>query len=298
MKQGKLRRAATILGLSVSTAMLAGLLSLSCAQAQDAATEAGAIPPGTILPIPLNSSLSSSKTQPGQIITARIMQDVPLANGGNIREGSKVIGYVVDVSSPADGNTAQISFQFDKLISSGRTIPIRTNLRALAGFMAVTEAGTPTDGPVSAPIATTQVGGDVTYTSGGVVTTSNGAVVGKSVNDGVLNQVSASSRQGKECRGVVDGNNSPEAMWVFSSDACGTYGLSQIRVTHVRRTRTRRRHCVDLREKPAQAAEWRRHAFARPIVAASTRPGGMRKSDGRAGIVSVRVLKWTPKVAS
>jgi len=56
------------------------------------------------------------------------------------------------------------------------------------------------------------------------------------VNDGVLDHVSASSRQGRECRGVVDGNNSPEAMRVFSSDACGTYGLSQIRVTHVGRT--------------------------------------------------------------
>jgi hypothetical protein len=123
--------------------------------------------------------------------------------------------------------------QFDKLISSGRTIPIRTNLRAVAGFMAVMEAKTTTDGPVSAPIATTQVGGDTAYTSGGDVTTAHTEVVGKSVNDGVLDQVNAGSRQGRECRGAVDDNNSPQAMWVFSSDACGTYGLSGIRIEHV-----------------------------------------------------------------
>jgi hypothetical protein len=164
------------------------------------------------------------------------MQDVPLANGGKIREGSKVIGHVVDVSSPADANTEQISLQFDKLISSGQTIPIRTNLRAVAGFVAVMEAGVPTDGPVSMPIASTQVGGDVAYTSGGDVTTRNGAVVGKSVNDGVLDQARSDSRQGRDCRGVVDDNKSPQAMWVFSSDACGTYGLSNIRVAHAGKT--------------------------------------------------------------
>lgn len=68
------------------------------------------------------------------------------------------------------------------------------------------------------------------------MTTSDGAVVGKSVKDGVLDQVSASSRQGRECRGVVDGNDSPQAMWVLSSDTCGTYGLSQIRVAHAGRS--------------------------------------------------------------
>ena len=238
MKQQKLSRGTTILGLIVSAAMLAGLLTVPSAQAQDKATGAATIPPGTILPVRLNSSLSSSKTRPGQIITARIMQDVPLANGGKIREGSKVIGHVVDVSSPADGNTDRISLQFDQLISSGRTIPIRTNLRAVAGFVAVMEAGVPTDGPESLPIATTQVGGDVAYTSGGPVTaaTNSKEAVGRSVNDGVLDQVSASSRQGRDCRGVVDGNSSPAAMWVFSSDACGTYGLSQIRIAHAGRT--------------------------------------------------------------
>jgi hypothetical protein len=236
MKQEILRRAVRIMSLPVITAMLAGLLNVPNAQAQDTAKGAAVIPAGTILPVRLNSSLSSWRTRPGQIITARIMQDVPLANGGKIREGSKVIGHVVDVSSPADANTEQISLQFDKLISSGQTIPIRTNLRAVAGFVAVMKAGVPTDGPVSMPIASTQVGGDVAYTSGGDVTTRNGAVVGKSVNDGVLDQARSDSRQGRDCRGVVDDNKSPQAMWVFSSDACGTYGLSNIRVAHAGKT--------------------------------------------------------------
>jgi hypothetical protein len=68
------------------------------------------------------------------------------------------------------------------------------------------------------------------------VTTRNGAVVGKSVNDGVLDQARSDSRQGRDCRGVVDDNKSPQAMWVFSSDACGTYGLSNIRVAHAGKT--------------------------------------------------------------
>jgi hypothetical protein len=44
-----------------------------------------------------------------------------------------------------------------------------------------------------------------------------------------------------------------------------------------RKNRTRRRHCVDLREEPAQAAEWRRHAFARPIVSRFDAPRGSSK---------------------
>jgi hypothetical protein len=232
----KVRRVSVLSGFIASTVMLAALFAFPIARAQNKAADAGAIPAGTILPIRLNNSLSTSKSHPGQVITARIMQDVPLANGGKIREGSKVIGHVVNVSSPEDAKTEQISLQFDKVISSGRTIPIKTTLRAVAGFVEVREAETPTDGPVSMPIAATQVGGDTAYTSGGDVVNRNGADVGKSVTDGVLVQVGASNRQGRDCRGAVDSNTSPAAMWVFSSDACGTYGLSNIRIAHAGRT--------------------------------------------------------------
>jgi hypothetical protein len=236
VKHQELRRVSAVSGLIVGAVVFAGLLTFPIAQAQDKTADAAAIPAGTILPVRLNNSLSSSKSQPGQIITARIMQDVPLANGGKIREGSKVIGHVVKVSSPADAKTEQISLQFDKLISSGRAIPIRTTLRAVAGFVEVMEAETPTGGPVSMPIAATQVGGDTAYTSRGDVVTRNGADVGKSVKDGVLVQVGAGGRQGRDCRGAIDGNTSPAAMWVFSSDACGTYGLSSIRIAHAGKT--------------------------------------------------------------
>jgi len=236
VKHQKFRGVSVLSGFIVSTAMLAVLFTFPSARAQDKTAVATAIPAGTILPVRLNSSLSASKSQPGQIITARIMQDVPLANGGKIREGSKVIGHVVNVSSSEDGKPDQISLQFDKLISSGREIPIKTTLRAVAGFVEVMEAESPTDGPVSMPIAATQVGGDTAYTSGGNVVTRNGVDVGKSVKDGVLVQVGAGGRQGKDCRGAIDGNTSPAAMWVFSSDACGAYGLSSIRIAHAGKT--------------------------------------------------------------
>ena len=236
MNHQKFRRASAASRLIVSTTMLAALLTFPSAQAQDKTMGIADVPRGTILPVRLNQSISSSKSQPGQIITARIMQDVPLANGGKIREGSKVIGHVVSVSSPAEGDGDKLSLQFDKLISAGRTIPIRTNLRAVAGFMEVMEAETPTDGPVSMPIARTQVGGDVAYTSAGEVTTTDGEVVGKSVNGGVLTQVHTNNRQGRDCLGAIGDNDSRQAMWVFSADACGTYGLSEISIAHAGKT--------------------------------------------------------------
>ena len=194
------------------------------------------VPSGTILPVRLNSTISSAKSKPGQVITGRIMQDVPLESGALLQAGSKIIGHIVDVSSPTNGTQARISFQFDKLISLGRTIPIRTNLRAVAGLVTVMQAEVSNDNPHDYFLPSL-IGGDIAYQSGGgAVTAPNGAVVGRLVKDGVVDQVRAGSRQGRDCRGPVDGKGSPEAMWVFSSDACGTYDLPQIRVTHAGRT--------------------------------------------------------------
>jgi len=199
-----------------------------------------AIPPGTILPVRLNSTISSAKCRTGQVITGRIMQDVPLFRGARIRAGSKVRGHIVEVVPASTAAQARISLQFDKLISSHQTIAITTNLRAIAGFMRIVEAQTPPIGPSESDVyrwlTTVQVGGDVVYGEGGVVTAGENAnqIVGREVNGGVLAQVMA--KEGTKCRGAIEGNNTPQALWVFSSDACGTYGLAHITIAHAGRT--------------------------------------------------------------
>jgi len=208
--------------------------------AEGAAASSPAIPPGTILPVRLNSAISSAKSRPGQVITGRIMQDVPLSPGATIRAGTKVIGHIVEWSPASTGVKARISLQFDKLISAHETTSITTNLRAIAGFMQVAEAQIPPIGAGESDVyrwlTTVQVGGDVVYGEGGPVTTGENPnqIVGKKVNNGVLGQVRA--KDGTKCRGAIDGNDSPQALWVFSSDACGTYGLEHISIVHAGRT--------------------------------------------------------------
>ena len=46
------------------------------------------IAPGTILPVRLNSSVRSARDRPGELLSARIMQDVPLGNGSKIKSGA------------------------------------------------------------------------------------------------------------------------------------------------------------------------------------------------------------------
>jgi hypothetical protein len=194
------------------------------------------IPPGTVIPIQLNSSFSL-KTNPGHQLTAKVMQDVPLSTGGTIRAGSKVTGHVVNVTAPGNGTGAQLSFVFDKLVLSKRTVPLHGDLRAIASFFEVDQANIPQTGPDRGTPenawTTVQVGGDVVYRGGGPVTEGS-TIVGKPTFQGVLSQVAAKS--GTSCRGAFDGNNEPQALWVFSSDACGVYGFPGVVVAHAGRT--------------------------------------------------------------
>ncbi len=52
--------------------------------------------------------------------------------------------------------------------------------------------------------------------------------------DGVLSRLN--SVPGGECGGEVDGNDQPQAFWVFSSRACGTYGFADVRITYTGQT--------------------------------------------------------------
>jgi hypothetical protein len=106
--------------------------------------------------------------------------------------------------------------------------------------MEVLDAQTPKTGPDRGTPSnwqtTTQIGGDVVYGVGGPVTTAEDAegVVGTGVDSGVLSRLSA--KQNTKCRGVIPGKAEPQALWVFSSDACGAYGLEHLHISHAGRS--------------------------------------------------------------
>jgi hypothetical protein len=199
------------------------------------------VPSGTILPIVLRTSFSFDKCRPGQILRGEIAQDVPLPNGSKIRKGSTVEGHIVEVTTATAANPAKVSIQFDKLFLAGQWFPVVTNLRAIAGFMTVLEASVPDEAPSEGTsynwLPTTQIGGDSVYgVNGGPVMSAENAsqLVGKSVGDGVLARVRA--KAGANCRGAINGNDNPQALWVFSTDACGVYGIDHLMIAHAGRT--------------------------------------------------------------
>jgi len=89
----------TLTSRQMRTTLLAGLLALTTGSFGQ-----NAIPAGTILPLQLNSSLNSRKSKPGQVVTARLMQDVPLPSGAKIHAGAKVVGHIIEVVDARDGS--------------------------------------------------------------------------------------------------------------------------------------------------------------------------------------------------
>jgi len=195
------------------------------------------IPAGTALPVRLNSTVSSATSHVGEIITARIMQNVPLPGAGTVRAGAKVIGHVVNVAPATQASPASISLAFDTIETRGEKISITTNLRAIASFVAVEQAQVPDAGPdrgtPDSAWTTVQIGGETVYRGGGHVEGINGTV-GEPVAGGVLGHLQANSERG--CRGPINANDAVQALWVFSSNACGAYGLQNLTIRHTGRT--------------------------------------------------------------
>jgi hypothetical protein len=198
------------------------------------------IPAGTILPVVLHTSFTFDKCKPGQVLEGKIAQDVPLANGSRIPKGATIQAHIVKVTPSTTTAASQVTIQFDKLELNGQWVPVVTNLRAIAGFMNVQEAQVPEEAPSEGSpsnwLPTTQIGGDSVYGLDGPVMSAENTsqVVGKSVAGGVL--VTPSPNENGGCRGAIDKNQSTQALWYFSSDACGVYGIEHLKIAHSGRT--------------------------------------------------------------
>ena len=219
-------------GLAMKALLFFGLMALSSQLLAQ-----NVIPTGTILPLQLNTTLRSGKARAGEQISARLMQDVPLPGGNEIHSGAKILGHVISATAARNGTRAEVSFRFDTLVSAKQCLPIITNLRALATMMDVAAAQVPASGPDRGTSwytwTTDLIGGEADYRGGGEVVHGS-TVVGRSVPDGVLVQVS--SKFGTKCRGAFGENNQLQALWVFASDACGLYGFPNAMLAHAGRS--------------------------------------------------------------
>lgn len=191
------------------------------------------LPAGTILPVRLDTGLNAAKAHPGQQIRATVMQNIP---GTPIRRRAKILGHVLRASSSKHGSS-QLEVAFDSVRVHGAMLPLKADLRAVAGFMTVEEAKMPDEMADRATppekANTTQIGGDQVYRAGGPVV-EDSVRVGKPTPYGVL--VLPQSHSGQPCHGIAKNSSSPQAFWLFSADACGVYGLSGLRIEHAGRT--------------------------------------------------------------
>ena len=192
------------------------------------------IPAGTILPVSLHSALRSDKSGSGATITATVMQDVPLGAGKTLRAGSMMTGHIVEAMTPGKGSDeSKISFQFDQVRLGNQTIPITADLRAVASRSAVL-AATPQLTSSEYADNQVQIGGDqISYGSDGPVMVGS-QVVGKYTNQGVL--AYASEDLGASCRGTSVNSVLPQAFWLFSVNACGSYGFGDLKILRSGRT--------------------------------------------------------------
>jgi len=214
--------------MKLSTLAIALLLTTS-SFAQD-------IPAGTVLPVMLNSTLDAGRSKPGQKITGRIKQDVPLPDGSSIPKHSAIVGRVVSASPASSGSPSRLAIKFDQLIVKGRQIPITAHLRALASMTEVFEARMPTNawddyGTSSSDWNTVQVGGAGVYRGSGELV-GYGQVVGRATDSGAVTAKLVAA----PARGCSGNGDREQALWIFSPWACGVYGVNDLKIAHAGKT--------------------------------------------------------------
>ena len=185
------------------------------------------LPAGTALPVMLNSTLKSKDTKAGERIEGKLMQQLLLPSGLKIKSGSHVTGHVV--SDDLTGAVWHITLMFDSLQDEGRTIPLNVAVLAIAATESVFQAKTPIDAvstyESSYGWTTKQVGGDVVFRGRGYIASPEGKV-GRWTGGGARGKLTPAG----DCP-PADVNEQEQALWVFSTTACGVYGFEKLKLT-------------------------------------------------------------------
>jgi hypothetical protein len=130
----------------------------------------------------------------------------------------------------------QLKFPFQKNIAPPADEVMKTIEEVITAEADTQEGATlPTTGPDRGTPSvwwnTVQVGGEGLYGSGPLMRGEQ--IVGRWVwGGGAVGQVEENGK----CRGEVAGNAREQSLWLFSTDACGVYGYSDVAIEHAGRT--------------------------------------------------------------
>lgn len=188
------------------------------------------LPAGTVVPVMISTGLNAEKDQVGKQIEGRVMQDVPLPEGERIKRRARMIGHVVSVTPGSSGSSMVV--KFDTIENGEHTIHLTAALLAMASFTSVADAQAPINSssdrdPVSLWV-TRQVGGDFVNRGRGKASSRGGAEGTWLEGSSVLMKLTPNPAAG--CPGGGPGYDRQQAVWVFSSAACGTYGFSDLKI--------------------------------------------------------------------
>ena len=186
---------------------------------------------GTVIPFMLSSGLNSSKDTAGKKIEGKVMQDVPLPSGAKIKRGARISGHIIGATKPGPSGS-KVVLKFDTVEVEGKDLPLSAGLLAVASMAMVSDAQTAISGnPDRDPVTqwvTRQVGGDVVYRGRGIVLSKEG-VTGKWV-EGTSVLIKLMPNPNAGCSGGA-GYDHEQAVWIFSSAACGAYGLPGVKIS-------------------------------------------------------------------
>ncbi len=209
--------------------VIVAFLSVTLAVAED-------LPAGTLLPVTLSNTVRAGKAKPNERFSAKLAQYV-VVDGVRLPRGTQLSGRVIE-SQPASGTSpARLVLAFDSIRVKEQDLPVTTSLRALASTQAVYDAQLPTNmvddyGSSIRDWNTTQVGGQAVYRGDGTVmegpeVVAKASTVGEVFGEPKTWPWSACARDAVR--------NTEQSFWVFSTDACGLYGFTGLKLAHAGR---------------------------------------------------------------
>jgi hypothetical protein len=185
----------------------------------------------TTIPVMFTHSIDASKAKAGDVVTAKTMQVVKLADGTEVPKGSTITGHVTVARpfafDPADYAVQQpsiLAVRFDKLaVKGGPSSEINLSVRAMANRLASEGAETPQHFDETDVVGRmVLIGGDDSYSPlAKPVVSPDGDVVGYNRRQGVYARLFGA---GSAC----DANQTEQAVWIYSPSACGLYGFADV----------------------------------------------------------------------